>query len=178
MKPIQMHPKPESEKQAALKEDPMEGANRATGIGASLRDQDSIPDPEVPEKKPRRRFTASYKLRILQEVENCTEPGGVGKILRREGLYSSNLTDWRRARDNGLLDAMSPRKRGRKPKEKNPLAEKVVLLQKNIFGTKRSLMRGIYAAEENRFSTNCFCFKISPFLIFLTCPFLIMFIIS
>jgi len=130
MKPIQMHPKPESEKQAALKEDPMEGANRATGIGASLRDQDSIPDPEVPEKKPRRRFTASYKLRILQEVENCTEPGGVGKILRREGLYSSNLTDWRRARDNGRLDAMSPRKRGRKPKEKNPLAEKVSCLEK------------------------------------------------
>lgn len=108
----------------------MEGARRATGIGASLGTQDSIPDPEVTEKKPRRRFTASYKLRILQEVDNCIEPGSVGRILRREGLYSSNLTDWRRARDRGLLEAMSPRKRGRKSKQKNPLIGEVARLQK------------------------------------------------
>ncbi|WDP84975.1 MAG: hypothetical protein HUN05_07285 [Desulfobacter sp.] len=52
MKPIKMNPLPESEKQAAPKEAPMEGDHRATGIGASLGSQDSIPDPEVPEKKP------------------------------------------------------------------------------------------------------------------------------
>ncbi|MDD9302527.1 MAG: hypothetical protein HUK40_14615 [Desulfobacter sp.] len=92
--------------------------------------QDSIPDPEVPEKKPRRNFTASYKLRILQEVENCNESGGIGRILRREGLYSSNLADWRKARNKGLLNAMAPRKRGRKSKEKNPLATEVAKLQK------------------------------------------------
>ncbi|MDD9305300.1 MAG: transposase, partial [Desulfobacter sp.] len=91
---------------------------------------DSIPDPEVPEKKPRRNFTASYKLRILQEVENCNESGGIGRILRREGLYSSNLADWRKARNKGLLNAMAPRKRGRKSKEKNPLATEVARLQK------------------------------------------------
>lgn len=130
MKPIKMNPLPESENQAAPKEAPMEGAHGATGVGASLGSQDSIPDPEVPEKKPRRRFVASYKLRILQEIENCTEIGGIGKILRREGLYSSNLTDWRKARDKGLLNAMAPRKRGRKPKKKNPLAIEVARLQK------------------------------------------------
>ncbi|MDD9303318.1 MAG: hypothetical protein HUK40_13660 [Desulfobacter sp.] len=65
----------------------MEGAHRATGIGASLGGQDSIPDPEVPEKKPRRNFTASYKLRILQEVENCNESGGIGRILKRGPLF-------------------------------------------------------------------------------------------
>ena len=150
MKPIEMQPKPESHKQAAPKEAPMEGAHRATGIGASLGGQDSIPDPEVPEKKPRRRFTASYKLRILQEVENCTEPGGVGKILRREGLYSSNLSDWRRARDKGLLDAMSPRKRGRKPKEKNPLADEVAKLQKEKLKLEQKLKQAelIIAAQK------------------------------
>ncbi|WDP86993.1 MAG: hypothetical protein HUN05_19220 [Desulfobacter sp.] len=130
MKPIKMNPLPESEKQAVPKEAPMEGAHRATGIGASLGGQDSITDPEVPEKKPRRNFTASYKLRILQEVENCNESGGIGRILRREGLYSSNLADWRKARNKGLLNAMAPRKRGRKSKEKNPLATEVARLQK------------------------------------------------
>jgi transposase-like protein len=89
-----------------------------------------FPNPEVPEKKPRRNFTAAYKLRILQKVDLCTEPGQVGRLLRREGLYSSNLTNWRRARDNGLLQAMSPRKRGRKLKEKNPLTSEVAQLQK------------------------------------------------
>ena len=108
----------------------MEVSHGAAGIGASLGGQDSIPDPEVPETKPRRRFTAAYKLRILQEIDNCTEPGGIGMILRREGLYSSNLANWRRARDKGILNAMGPRKRGRKPKEKNPLSVEVAKLQK------------------------------------------------
>jgi hypothetical protein len=83
MKPIKMHPLPETEKQSSPKEAPMEGAHGATGIGASLGGQDSIPDPEVSETAPRRRFTAGYKLRILQEIDNCTEPGGIGMILRK-----------------------------------------------------------------------------------------------
>ena len=87
------------------------------------------PDPEVPEKKPRRKFTAKYKLRVLQEVENCTDPGEVGALLRREGLYSSNLTIWRKQKEQGILQGMKPRKRGRKTKEKNPLAQKVAELE-------------------------------------------------
>ena len=90
----------------------------------------SPPDPEVAEKKPRRRFTAKYKLQILREADECTEPGQLGALLRREGLYSSNLTIWRRQREEGLLDALSPRKRGRKEKEKNPLAPKVAQLER------------------------------------------------
>ena len=88
------------------------------------------PDPEVPEKKPRKKFTAQYKLRILAEAEICKESGQIGALLRREGLYSSNLTTWRRQRDKGLLDAMSPQKRGRKEKEKNPLAPRVSQLER------------------------------------------------
>ena len=77
---------------------------------------DSQADPEIPEKASRRRFTATYKLRMLEEVDRCTEQGQVGELLRREGLYSSHLTTWRRQRDAGTLDALEPRRRGRKPK--------------------------------------------------------------
>jgi transposase-like protein len=88
------------------------------------------PDPEVPEKKLRRKFTAKYKLRILDEADTCTKPGQMGTLLRREGLYSSNLATWRHQRKEGLLNAMTPKKRGRKKKQKNPLAEKVAQLEK------------------------------------------------
>ena len=56
----------------------------------------AVPDPEVPEKTVRRKFTVAYKLRILKEAERCTELGQLGALLRREGLYSSSLTLWRR----------------------------------------------------------------------------------
>jgi transposase-like protein len=67
--------------------------------------------PEVSEKAVRRRFTAEYKARILDEADRCTEPGQLGELLRREGLYSSHLTTWRRQREAGL----APKRRGRKP---------------------------------------------------------------
>ncbi len=113
----------------------MEGARRATGIapsaggsGAELHGIVS-PDPEVPENKPRRKLTAKYKLRILAEADACSQPGQIGALLRREGLYSSSLTTWRRQRKKGLLQAMTPKKRGRKEKQKNPLAKHVAQLE-------------------------------------------------
>jgi len=89
----------------------------------------SPPDPEVPVNKARRKFTAKYKIRILENVDACTESGQIGVLLRSEGLYSSHLTTWRRQRENGLLQAMAPKKRGRRKKEKNPLAEKLLRLE-------------------------------------------------
>ena len=88
------------------------------------------PDPEVYEKRPRRKFTAKYKLDILRKVDACTQIGQVGALLRREGLFSSNLTTWKRQREQGLLDAMSPKKRGRKKVERNPLTQEVARLQR------------------------------------------------
>ena len=88
------------------------------------------PDPEVREKRRRRKFTAKYKLDILEKADACAESGQMGALLRREGLYSSNLTTWRRQREQGLLDAMSPKKRGRKRVERNPLAQEVARLQR------------------------------------------------
>ena len=71
-----------------------------------------VPDPELVEKARRRRFTAEYKLKIVREAEACTRPGEIGELLRREGLYSSLLTEWRRAHDSGALGALE-RPRGR-----------------------------------------------------------------
>jgi len=90
----------------------------------------AVPDPEVKTTKPRRRFTAKYKLSILAEVDACTSKGQIGAILRREGLYSSNLTTWRKQREKGILDGLSPRKRGRKTKEINPLTKRVAELER------------------------------------------------
>jgi transposase len=75
------------------------------------RDQGEVPEPEVVPKAKRRRFSAAYKLRILEEADASSETGQVGALLRREGLYSSHLTKWRRQREAGTLDG---KKRGRK----------------------------------------------------------------
>ena len=72
------------------------------------------PGPELVERPVRRRFSAEYKLRILREAEACTRPGEVGALLRREGLYTSHLSAWRRQRDGGALEALG-RARGRRP---------------------------------------------------------------
>ena len=111
-----------------------QGARRATGeapgAGGNRAALVDVPDPEVAEKKPRRRFSAKYKLRILHEADNCTGSGQLGALLRREGLYSSNLTTWRRQREKGILSGLKPKKRGRKNKPKNPLADQVARLEK------------------------------------------------
>jgi transposase len=80
------------------------------------------PDPEVVAQAKRRRFTAEYKQRILAAADHARGSGGIGAILRREGLYSSLLATWRRERAAGVLQALSPQKRGPKSK-RDPIAE-------------------------------------------------------
>lgn len=98
-----------------------------TGEGQGIR---AVADPEVPEKAVRRRFTAEYKRRILKEVDVCKEPGQFGRLLRREGLYSSNVTTWRRQAERGTLDALSPRKRGPKVQRPDPSVRRIAELEK------------------------------------------------
>ncbi len=74
----------------------------------------AAPDPEVAPRAQRRRFSAAYKLRIVQQTDGCSKSGEIGALLRREGLYSSHLVEWRRARDQGQLDALTPKRRGTK----------------------------------------------------------------
>ena len=91
------------------------------------------PDPEVVAKAQRRQFTAEYKKRILAAADAAAEPGAIGALLRREGLYSSHLTHWRQQRDQGLV----PHRRGPKPKH-DPLFEEVrKLKQQNSQLTQR-----------------------------------------
>jgi transposase len=85
---------------------------------------------EVVAKVERWRFTAEYKLKVLREADECTRSGQIGALLRREGLYWSNLTTWRKQREHGELAGLS-RKRGPKGREKNPLAERVRELERD-----------------------------------------------
>jgi len=87
----------------------------------------AIPDQEVTEKAVRRRFSAGYKLRILKEADACTKQGQMGALLRREGLYSSNLTLWRRQIDEGLV----PKKRGPATHTPDPNVRRIAQLEKD-----------------------------------------------
>jgi transposase-like protein len=94
----------------------MEGTRRATGVSSTgaLANAAASSDPEVLERPQRRRFTAKYKLQVLQQADACAAQGEIGALLRREGLYSSHLSSWRRLRESGALAGLTPRKRGRR----------------------------------------------------------------
>ena len=90
----------------------------------------SAPDPEVAERAVRRRFTAEYKLGVLRQADACAGTGELGALLRREGLYSSHLTTWRRQREQGSLAALTPKQRGRPAVPPSPLARRVADLER------------------------------------------------
>ena len=100
-----------------------EGARRATGVSAN--GVGVVPDPEVPAKAKRRQFSVEYRLRILRQADACKAPGELGALLRREGLYSSLLSTWRRQREAGALLGLRARKRGPKPKALDPRLKKL-----------------------------------------------------
>ena len=99
----------------------------------------AVPDPEVSDRPKHRKFKASYKLAILRELDACPH-GGKGAILRREGLYSTQITQWRKDRETGVLNALAPKKRGRPRKSKNPLADEHAL-QRQVAKLKRELQK-------------------------------------
>ena len=113
-----------------------DGGRRPTVVPAPV-----AASPELSDRPRRRTFTAQDKLRILAETDRAAETGGIGAILRREGLYSSNLTDWRRQRDAGAIGGLSPAKRGPKAAEPNPLAAELARLQQDNARLTRRLTR-------------------------------------
>lgn len=92
-------------------------------------------------KVERRRFTADYKLKVLREADDCQQPGEIGALLRREGLYWSNLTNWRKQRAGGELAGLRVKRRGPQRREKNPLAERVRELERDNARLKRRAER-------------------------------------
>ena len=111
-----------------------ERSDEAPGDGAT-----PMPDAEVVARPKRRRFTAEYRLQILEEADRCTQPGDLGRLLRREGLYSSHLSAWRKARRDGALKGLSPKKRGAKAKPRNPLEPKVAELEAQVAKLEKEL---------------------------------------
>jgi transposase len=107
-----------------------EGARRATGVFPSGAPAAGVPgvasaDTEVVAKAQRRRFTAEYKRQVVREADRCTTSGAIGVLLRREGLYSSHLTNWRAARDRGELEGLAPKQRGPKAVAPDPRDKKL-----------------------------------------------------
>ena len=118
-----------------------DGARRATGAyGPTAASAAPAPDPEVPAKAERRRFTAEYRLGILKQADACKQPGELGALLRREGLYSSHLANWRRQREQGALRDMRGRRRGPTPRPIDPRV-------KQLEAENRRLQRKLQRAE-------------------------------
>jgi transposase-like protein len=101
------------------------------------------PDPEVPARHVRRRFTTAYKVEILRTADACRQPGELGALLRREGLYSSHLVTWRRQREHGLM----PKKRGRKPTSSDPRVKKLEREKAALETANRRLERRLQRAD-------------------------------
>lgn len=140
----------------------MEGARRATGIsspGAPLKYQNTpaaVFDTEVSEKATRRRFTAEYKRCIIKEADACKKQGQVGALLRREGLYYSNLDTWRRQAERGTLDALSSKKRGPKAKKPDKSTRLIKEQKKEILKLKAGLKKAELIIEAQKKITEIF----------------------
>jgi transposase len=104
------------------------GPNGGVGSGEAARRR--VPSAGGPEKPKRRSFTAAYKVRIVEEAEACTQPGEIGALLRREGLYSSHLVDWRREYRAGAAERLAQRHRG--PKGQSPLLRQKEELEQQV----------------------------------------------
>ena len=107
-------------------------STRGGGVSPGARGHGTggTPNPEVTPRAQRRRFGAAYKLRIVEEADGCSKPGEIGALLRREGLYTSHLSEWRRARDQGKLDALAPKRRGPKPDPDRALKRRLTQVER------------------------------------------------
>src|SRR5438093_4154875 len=105
---------------------------------------------EVLAKGERRRLTAEYKLEVLREADNCKQSGEIGALLRREGLYWSNLTNWRKQRERGELAGLTAKRRGPQRREKNPLAERGRGLERENLRLKRRGERAAGLVERQK----------------------------
>lgn len=105
---------------------------------------------EVSSKPRRRRFSAKYKHKILAEADACTKPGEIGALLRREGLYSSLLTDWRRARERGALVGLSPKKRGPAATMPDPRDRKLLDQEREIVRLRKRAERAEALVEVQK----------------------------
>lgn len=109
-----------------------EQGDRGIIVATPPKSDTSTPPTEVSSKAKRRSFTVQYKLDLIARADACTEVGQVGELLRGEGLYSSHLSDWRKEHARGLLSPLAPKRRGPKPAPRDPAADKIAALEKQL----------------------------------------------
>ena len=129
--------------------DPVTGTQAGEAPRGEVGQDRPAPDPEVVAKPIRRQFTVEYRLRIVEEADRCTRPGEVGRLLRREGLYTSHLAAWRKARRSGSLQGLTPNNRGAKPAEHNPLSPKVRQLEAKVARLEKELATAHTILDRN-----------------------------
>ena len=122
-----------------VREDALEGVRRGTGNASSL--APPVPDAEVSASVKRRRFSGSERRRILAAADRCTQSGEIGALLRREGIYSSTLSAWRKHREAAELVALAPKKRGHKPDPTLVASRRIAELNKDNDRLRRKLTR-------------------------------------
>jgi transposase len=138
-----------------------EGAHRATGVSspsagaaAAASAVSVTPDPEVVEQARRRRVTAQYKRKVLEQADRC-EPGQLGALLRREGLYSSHLTCWRRQREAGALAGLAARQRGRPAPVPDVHRQQVAALERENARLRQRLLQAETMIDVQKKSRSC-----------------------
>lgn len=133
----------------------------------SLLNQDNngkatCPDPEVLEKPVRRQFTAAYKLEMVEAADRCSELGQIGALLRREGLYSSQLSTWRNQRQQGQLQALTDNKRGRKATIPHPVQQELEQLRRENQRLRHTLQQAELIIDIQKKASQLMGISLSP----------------
>lgn len=137
------------------------GGQSGMGNVRPLRTPGRVPDPEVTEQPVTRRYTAEYKARILQEADQLGR-GELGALLRREGLYSSQISEWRKQREHALKKWMEPQKPGPKPEEPNPLADRLAQLERENAALQRRLKQAEAIIEVQKKISEILSIPLNP----------------
>ena len=122
----------------------------------------TCPDPEVLEKPVRRQFTAAYKLEMVEAADRCSELGQIGALLRREGLYSSQLSTWRNQRQQGQLQALSDNKRGRKATIPHPVQQELEQLRRENQRLRHTLQQAELIVDIQKKASQLMGISLSP----------------
>ena len=122
----------------------------------------TCPDPEVLEKPVRRQFTAAYKLEMVEAADRCSELGQIGALLRREGLYSSQLSTWRNQRQQGQLQALSDNKRGRKATIPHPVQKELEQLRRENQRLRHTLQQAELIIDIQKKASQLMGISLSP----------------
>lgn len=139
-----------------------DGGQSAMGNIRPLRlDQGRVPDPEVTDRPISRRYTAEYKARILKEADQLSR-GELGALLRREGLYSSQISEWRKQREHAMKKWMEPQKPGPKPEAPNPLSDRVAQLERENAALQRRLKQAETIIEVQKKISEILSIPLNP----------------